>query len=273
MNCPPFIGLHAELSAHHNLPRSIYDFTNYENVEVADPAFDDVFSEAWTATGFIQYPENRSMSYFEEEKLKSGKFKAVERYSYASTSRVNQGARYGDKIVLDQFADQMRLNTDEDILKSMAENIAVMTLSNNVMQNRGGGTLVCGSPNEVAPDPKLDDYFDVIHRDLACIGCQDSYGPYEKQKATVWAMNALEGEDQVSYSDRSSLFCTTTHFIILFYLLTSFSSQLPSFVNVWHGVSTSISTSERRRIPTTPSPTCIHTTCSPGIALDLTLTS
>ena len=44
----------------------------------------------------------------------------------------------------------------------------------------------------------LDDYFDVIHRDLDCIGCQDSYGAYDKQKATVWAMNVLAGEDQVS---------------------------------------------------------------------------
>ena len=48
------------------------------------------------------------------------------------------------------------------------------------------------------PPAKLDDYFDVIHRDLACIGCQDSYGDYDKQKVTVWAMNVLEGEDQVS---------------------------------------------------------------------------
>ena len=33
-------------------------------------------------------------------------------------------------------------------------------------------SLVCGSPNEVGPDPSLDDYFDVVHADLNCVGCQ-----------------------------------------------------------------------------------------------------
>ena len=180
--------------------RSIYDFTAYENKHAINDASGVKFIEStnWTVTGVIKFPDNHPMSYFEELKLEYSSIKAAERYSYASTSRVNQGARYGDSVILDQFADQMKLNTHPAILESLAGNIAVMTLANKVAQNRGGGTLVCGSPNEVAPDPTLDDYFDVIHRDLACIGCQDSYGSYEKQKATVWAMNVLEGEDQVS---------------------------------------------------------------------------
>ena len=98
---------------------------------------------------------------------------------------------------MDQFADQIGLNTESNILKELAENLASVQLSNSVAHNRGGGTLVCGSPNEVAPDPFLDDYFDVIHRDLACIGCHSSYGDYAKQKATVWTMNVIEGEDQM----------------------------------------------------------------------------
>ena len=103
------------------------------------------------------------MSYFEETKEEFGNFKPVERYAYASTSRVNQGARYGDSIILDQFADQMQMNRNPTILQSLAEEIATMKLANKVMQNRGGGTLVCGSPNEVAPDPTLDDYFGTLH--------------------------------------------------------------------------------------------------------------
>lgn len=103
------------------------------------------------------------MSYFEEAKEEFGNFKPVERYAYASTSRVNQGARYGDSIILDQFADQMQMNRNPTILQSLAEEIATMKLANKVMQNRGGGTLVCGSPNEVAPDPTLDDYFGTLH--------------------------------------------------------------------------------------------------------------
>ena len=101
------------------------------------------------------------------------------------------------KIILDQFADQMGLNGDPNILRTLAEDVAKVQLSNLVAQNRGGGTLVCGSVNEVAPDPFQDDYFDVIHRDLACIGCHDSYGDYAKQKGTVWAMNVIENEDQM----------------------------------------------------------------------------
>lgn len=116
------------------------------------------------------------MSFFQELKDSYGTVHAVERYSYASTSRVNQGARFGDSIILDQLADQVKLNTDATILSALATDIARMTLANNIATNRNGGTLVCGSPNEVAPDPMLDDYFDVIHRDLACIGCMDSYG-------------------------------------------------------------------------------------------------
>ena len=157
----------------------------------------NVFRDPIVGEPHVEYPDSHPMSYFEQLKEAWGKILAVERYSYASTSRVNQGARYGDTIVLDQFADQANLNGDPEILLEIAQNIAHMMLANKVATNRGGGTLVCGSPNEVAPDPTLDDYFDVIHRDLDCIGCQDSYGDYAKQKVTVWTMDALEGEDQV----------------------------------------------------------------------------
>ncbi|KAL7554934.1 hypothetical protein ACHAWF_018496 [Thalassiosira exigua] len=175
---------------------SIYDFTGYEDDHPVSTT-GIAYINNWTAVGIMEYPDSHPMSYFEQLKEAWGKILAVERYSYASTSRVNQGARYGDTIVLDQFADQANLNGDPEILMEIAQNIAHMTLANKVATNRGGGTLVCGSPNEVAPDPTLDDYFDVIHRDLDCIGCQDSYGDYAKQKVTVWTMDALEGEDQL----------------------------------------------------------------------------
>ena len=160
------------------------------------PAPDVTYITNWTAIGIMQYPDNHAASYFEDLKATVDMIRPVERYTYAITSRVNQGARYGDSIVLDQFAEQLRLNTNPTVLKAMATDIAQLTLANKVTTNRGGGTLVCGSPNEVAPDPSLDDYFDVINRDLDCIGCMNSYGDYSKQKATVWAMNALDGEDQ-----------------------------------------------------------------------------
>ena len=130
---------------------SIYDFTKYEAehpVNTTHIAYIGNFTE----TGILIYPDDHPMSYFEELKEAYGKITAVARYSYASTSRVNQGARYGDKIILDQFADQMKFNTDPYILQALADDMAAMSLSNKVYTNRGGGTLVCGSPNEVAPD-------------------------------------------------------------------------------------------------------------------------
>lgn len=51
-----------------------------------------------------------------------------------------------------------------------------------------------GSPNEVAPDPELDDYFDVKTIELDCVGCLNSYENYFAPKHTVWTLNMLEGE-------------------------------------------------------------------------------
>ena len=180
-------------------PRSIYDFTTYVSEHPVN-ATDTHYIKNWTTVGIMQYPDDVAHPMSHWEAIRSSwdsPLRPVDRYSAASASRVEQTARYGDVIVLDQFADQMYLNNDPSVLKSLADNIATITLENDVISNRGGGTLVCGSPNEVAPDPMLDDYFDVIHRDMACIGCQESYGDYDKQKGTVWAMNALEGEDQL----------------------------------------------------------------------------
>ena len=55
---------------------------------------DDVFdvkNSKWTNTGFIMFPDDQPMSYFEELKLEYDKIKAVERYSYASYVRVIEG--------------------------------------------------------------------------------------------------------------------------------------------------------------------------------------
>lgn len=132
---------------------SVYDFTGYEDDHPVSTT-NVTYINNWTTVGILEYPDYHPMSYFEELKERWNGILAVERYSYASTSRVNQGARYGDSIILDQFADQARVNTDPHILQAIADDIAVMTLANQVASNRGGGTLVCGSPNEVAPDRK-----------------------------------------------------------------------------------------------------------------------
>jgi hypothetical protein len=177
--------------------RSIYDFTGYEGRHAANTA-NVSYINNWTSIGIMQYPDYHPASYFENLKADSStNVVPVSRYSYASTFRVNQRARYGDTLLIDQFADQLQLNMDPHMLGAMAKDLAELKLVNKILINRGGGTLVCGSPNEVAPDPTLDDYFDVGNYDLDCIGCSDTYGDYYKQKGTVWAINVLEGEDQL----------------------------------------------------------------------------
>ena len=176
--------------------RSIYDFTGYEARHAANTA-NVSYINNWTSIGIMQYPDYHPASYFENLKAdSSANVVAVSRYSYASTFRVNQGARYGDTLLIDQFADQLQLNMDPHMLGAMAKDLAELKLVNKIQINCIGGTLVCGSPNEAAPDPTLDDYFDVVNYDLDCIGCSDTYGDYYKQKGTVWAINFLEGEDQ-----------------------------------------------------------------------------
>lgn len=178
--------------------RSIFEFTKYVDVHniLANSTSSTTHITGFANVGILKYPESHPMIYFEN--LKEGDILTyVERMTYATTVRINQGARYGDKMIVDPFADQLNLNYDPVVLKELAEKLGVMKLRSHVSKNRGGGVLVCGSPNEVAPDPELDDYFDVIHRDLDCIGCQDSYGNYHSQKQTVWGMNVLEGEDQL----------------------------------------------------------------------------
>lgn len=120
--------------------RSIFDFTSY--IKSMDEGDNRDWWTSFEGVGILDYNElQETMIWWEELRKSLGKAKAVERYSYASTTRVNQGARLGDYMILDQFTDQIGLNGDPAILKNLAENIAVMTLSNEVAHNRNGGTL------------------------------------------------------------------------------------------------------------------------------------
>ena len=157
--------------------------------------------------GFLEYPEDHPMSYFEDLKAADDrKIRFVPRYLYATTTRVNQNARYGDRMIVDQFGQLIGMSHDRPNLLAIANELGTMMLSNQVEYNRGGSTLVCGSPNEVAPDPYLDDYFDGLESDQACIGCQASYVNYYQQKQTVWTINALDAEDQLCQRNAWALY-------------------------------------------------------------------
>ena len=84
-------------------------------------------------------------------------------------------------MIVDQFSQMIGLSNDRSNLLAVTDNLGKMMLSNQVKYNRGGGTLVCGSPNEVESDPTLDDFFDTQEADLDCIGCLNTYGNYHAQ--------------------------------------------------------------------------------------------
>lgn len=165
------------------------------------PSTPDTSITGFSNVGIMEYPDAHPMSYFMQV-IEDKTIKPIFRNFRLSSgggngNTVNAAARYGDKMIVDEFAPQCGISGDRINLIAIAVDLGTMTLSNQVTTNRGGGTLVCGSPNEVAPDPHLDDYFDSLEADLECIGCQSSYINYYQQKQSVWIVNVLEAEDQL----------------------------------------------------------------------------
>lgn len=140
------------------------------------------------ADGILVYPDIHPMNYWEDLKY---------------SSSITYVTRYGDKEIVDQFADTLELDTDPDVLVAIAKNTGKIMVKNKVHTSRGAGVLVCGSPNEIASDPFEDDYFDVVHQDADCVGCLDPYGDYFSQKQSVWTMAILGAEDQLCQKVRS----------------------------------------------------------------------
>jgi hypothetical protein len=187
------------VSAIHYL-RSLFDLTNYVAVHPSSTTPDTSIT-GFSNVGILEYPDIHPMSYFKDA-IRDNLVKPIFRNFRFSRgggngSTANSAARYGDKMIVDDFAPQVGISGDRINLVAVAVDLGTMMLSNQVETNRGGGTLVCGSPNEVAPDPLLDDYFDSIEADLYCVGCQSSYINYYEQKQTVWTLNVLEAEDQL----------------------------------------------------------------------------
>lgn len=165
--------------------RSVYDFTNYAGIHPSSPSNITGFTD-----GILVYPDIHPMNYWEDLKY---------------SSEISYVTRYGDKEIVDRFADTLELDTDPAILVAIAQHTGKIMVKNKIHTSRGSGVLVCGSPNEVASDPLEDDYFDVVHQDSDCVGCLDAYGDYFAQKQSVWTMVSLGAEDQLCQKVRSSL--------------------------------------------------------------------
>jgi hypothetical protein len=91
--------------------------------------------------------------------------------------------RYGDFIKLSDLPIDLQTT-------AVANTLGANQLENTV-SNRFGGTIVCGSQGEIAPDPLMDDHFDITNRYF------DSGTGYNDQKKTVWMELALNAPDQL----------------------------------------------------------------------------
>jgi hypothetical protein len=90
--------------------------------------------------------------------------------------------RYGDSI---KFSD-----LHSDLQTESVELLGDYKLSSTI-HNSHGGDIVCGSQGEIAPDPYMDDHFDVTNRYFDA-------APYEDTvKQSIWTRIALDAPDQL----------------------------------------------------------------------------
>jgi hypothetical protein len=103
--------------------RSIFDFTYYvtEHPTSTPP---DTSITRFATSGILEYPSNHPMSYFEA--LKANEF------------QLTPIARYGDMMIVDEFASLVGINTDAEVLTAVA-GLGEINLNNVIKKNRGGG--------------------------------------------------------------------------------------------------------------------------------------
>ena len=181
----------------------MYDFTNYADIHPSSPSNITGFVD-----GILVYPDIHPMNYWEDLKY---------------SSNITYVTRYGDREIVDQFADTLGLDEDPDVLVAIAQSTGKIMVKNKIKTSRGAGVLVCGSQDEVASDPLEDDYFDVVHQDADCIGCLDAYGDYFSQKQSVWTMVMINAEDQLCQKVRLIRLELFFHLTMLFAHTDSFT--------------------------------------------------
>ena len=111
--------------------------------------------------------------------------------------------RVGDVLEVEELARKLTLietqkappsEATASIIEEIANTVGYSLLAHKVRGNRGGRALVCGSEGEIAPDPTLDDYFDVQQNYLNSVARPTDYG---EQKKNVWTLVALKSKDQL----------------------------------------------------------------------------
>ena len=112
---------------------SIYDFTKYVNEHQTSSA-NDTSITGFANGGVLEYPTNHPMSYFEALK---------EVYLHEHNRDVRNKllmpiARYGDMMIVDDFASLVGIDLDPVALTALAD-LGDIKLNNVIDKNRDGG--------------------------------------------------------------------------------------------------------------------------------------
>lgn len=154
---------------------SVYDVSNWakggEDSTILHHPGGPAAIRQFKTTGVLLYPTSHEMWRWQKHSVMKSRFG-----EYVG--------RLGDTIEFQDLPDQLQTNAIADSLGA-----------SQYVVGDAGGTLICGSEGEVAPDPKLDDYFE--------IGTDDDDLPYRavgqhrEQKKNVWVHQALYASDQL----------------------------------------------------------------------------
>ena len=132
--------------------------------------------------------------------------------------------RKGDSIKFDELP--IELQTE-----SLANTLGANKLENVI--GNSNGVLVCGSQDEVEPDPLKDDYFDMGLYDQDTLDAM--YRP-SSQRHTIWTHHALYANDQLRQRMAWALSQVGIPLICILYL---FAFSYLSFIRFLLSVQTS----------------------------------
>ena len=142
---------------------SVYDLTDF--VATVDSA-----ASSWTTdvmeSGIISYPASNSSNYT----MLTWELLTRE----ANENKIRYIGRYGDEIAVIDLVDRMQFASVDDIFQSSEAEIAdnaIVDIANALGEltlegqfrktGRDGGVVVCGHPGEIAPDPTIEDTFEI----------------------------------------------------------------------------------------------------------------
>ncbi len=146
---------------------SVYDLTDF--VATVDSA-----ASSWTTdvmeSGIISYPASNSSNYtMLTWELLTRK---------ANDNKIRYIGRYGDEIGVIELVNRMQFASvdnifshseaegADDAIVAIANALGELTLEGQFHKTgRDGGVVVCGHPGEIAPDPTIEDNFEIDAND------------------------------------------------------------------------------------------------------------